>query len=136
MQHSWLLAVPCGSVGARRNTHLSVHFPLHTCLQTVTEKRIRQQLADELGVPMDEHKALVRKHVTHVIEHMDERATLEPLPYTDDEGEEEGGGGKGRKGGGKGKGKGSQEQPHVVVVGAGPAGLAAATVLQVRMPFR
>ncbi len=98
------------------------------CLQTTSEKRIRQQLASELGVPMDEHKAFVRKHVMHVIDHMDERETLEPLPYTDDEDEEDGAGGKGRKAKGKGK-----EQPHVVVVGAGPAGLAAATVLQVRI---
>ncbi|KXZ49573.1 hypothetical protein GPECTOR_20g428 [Gonium pectorale] len=99
-------------------------------LEVLSEKKIRAQLQADLGIDILPYKALVKKHVTHVIAHLDQRATLEPLPLTEDEGEGgQGGGGKAAKAA-KGQPEAVKEPPHVVVVGAGLAGLAAASILK------
>lgn len=73
---------------------------------------------------MDEHKALIKQHVMYVLNNMEERETLAPLVTEADKGEGE----EDEKDNGPAK---------VVVVGAGAAGLAAASVLVVsgRMGF-
>lgn len=100
--------------------------------QVTTEKMIRKQLEDELGRDVGEHKALIRKHVLYVVQNLADRQTLAPLADDGDGAPQPSSkGGDAAAAGARGK-----EQPHVLVVGAGPAGLAAATVLQVRLGGR
>lgn len=79
----------------------------------------RPQLEEQLGQPMDAHRALIKKHVNYVLERMDERHTLTPLM------EDDGQGGQAEK----------AEPEKVVVVGAGAAGLAAASIMVVGFPI-
>ncbi|GLI65365.1 hypothetical protein VaNZ11_008915 [Volvox africanus] len=94
----------------------------------MTEKKIRAQLEVELGCDMAPYKALLRKHVEYVLEHEDERESLQPLHVSDDEGPNSGKADK--KGKKKPRQDAAKEPPHVVVVGAGLAGLVTANVLQ------
>lgn len=49
--------------------------------QTATEKAIRKQLAEKLGMPMEGHKRLINKHVNYVVENLHDRETLQPLGF-------------------------------------------------------
>jgi hypothetical protein len=99
-------------------------------MQVTTEKGIRKMLAEELAVPsVEEHKGYIRQHVAHILEHMDERESIEPLD--DDAGQAEEQLQQQQE---KGKEEEEEEPPstaakRVLVIGAGTSGLAAASAL-------
>ncbi|GIL55760.1 hypothetical protein Vafri_11284 [Volvox africanus] len=122
-----------GPEDAKKPSTAEIVARLYEILRTadfsvMTEKKIRGQLEAELGCDMAPYKALLRKHVEYVLEHEDERESLQPLHVSDDEGPNEGKADKKAKK--KPRQDAAKEPPHVVVVGAGLAGLVTANVLQ------
>ncbi|KAG1681164.1 hypothetical protein FOA52_015607 [Chlamydomonas sp. UWO 241] len=58
---------------------------------TTGEKSVRKMLQHDLGVSkefIDAHRAFIKKHVSYVVDNMDERDTLAVLPDSDEEVEE------------------------------------------------
>ncbi|GIL76736.1 hypothetical protein Vretifemale_6324 [Volvox reticuliferus] len=124
---------PSGPEDVKKPSTADIVARLYEILRTadfsvMTEKKIRAQLEAELGTDMAPYKALLRRHVEYVLEHEHERESLEPLHVSDDDG---GNAGKAdRKAKKQSRQDAAREPPHVVVVGAGLAGLVTATVLQ------
>eukprot|EP00879_Flechtneria_rotunda_P032655 GHRR01035906.1.p1 GENE.GHRR01035906.1~~GHRR01035906.1.p1 ORF type:complete len:309 (+),score=123.72 GHRR01035906.1:212-1138(+) len=109
-------------------------------MQTTSEKAIRKELQKHFKTDISTRKALVKQHVNYFIEHLERKDSLEPLGYEGQadpyaaaaEGERE----RERRAAASAARAAAAKPPdmphgRVIVVGAGPAGLAAANVLQV-----
>ncbi|WIA28969.1 hypothetical protein OEZ86_011504 [Tetradesmus obliquus] len=112
-------------------------------METTSEKALRKELQKHFKTDISEKKQLVKEHVNYFIEHLEEKATLQPKGY-------EGQLGPAEAAAAAAKAKAKQAAAaaaaavkraaaaaplpkpsgRVIVVGAGPAGLAAATVLK------
>ncbi|WIA08913.1 hypothetical protein OEZ85_008331 [Tetradesmus obliquus] len=112
-------------------------------METTSEKALRKELQKHFKADISEKKQLVKEHVNYFIEHLEEKATLQPKGY-------EGQLGPAEAAAAAAKAKAKQAAAaaaaaakraaaaaplpkppgRVIVVGGGPAGLAAATVLK------
>eukprot|EP00878_Enallax_costatus_P019801 GHUV01020904.1.p1 GENE.GHUV01020904.1~~GHUV01020904.1.p1 ORF type:complete len:1234 (+),score=527.47 GHUV01020904.1:96-3797(+) len=112
-------------------------------METTSEKALRKELQKHFKTDINEKKALVKEHVNYFIQHLNHKDTLEPKGYEGVPDPYEAAAARkakaekaaAAKAAAKAKRDAAAVPPakpvgRVVVVGAGPTGLAAATVLQ------
>ncbi|KAI8463520.1 MAG: hypothetical protein J3K34DRAFT_443763 [Monoraphidium minutum] len=97
-------------------------------MAATTEKMIRGELSAAFGgLDLADRKALIREHVRHFIDNLDRKDTLEPKGYETKKERRAKDRAKAPKDARKAR---PPPAGRVIVVGAGPAGLAAASVLK------